>query len=96
MSQLSSSATSAGELRAVTAYECCLQGQTTLQCTETGYWYDTFSEKFWGRITTDAGLPARSGGGPADKNDFPVRADAPRYTDRRVYEQGTLIRVDRT
>ena len=41
-------------------------------------------------------LPARSGGGPADKNDFPVRADAPRYTDRRVYEQGTLIRVGRT
>ncbi len=35
------------------------------------------------------GLPARSGGGPADKNDFPVRADAPRYTNRRVYEQGT-------
>ena len=55
MSQLSSSATSAGELRAVTAYECCLQGQTTLQCTETGYWYDTFAEQFWGRITTDAG-----------------------------------------
>ena len=55
MSQLSSSATSAGELRAVTAYECCLQGQTTLQCQETGYWYDTFSEQFWGRITTDAG-----------------------------------------
>ena len=59
------------------------------------------------RVKTDAtsggdkcesfsGLPARSGGGAADKNDFPVRADAPRYTDRRVYEQGTLIRVDRT
>ena len=55
MSQLSSTATSSGELRAVTAYECCLQGQTTLQCTETGYWYDTFAEQFWGRITTDAG-----------------------------------------
>ena len=41
-------------------------------------------------------LPARSGGGAADKNDFPVRADAPRYTNRRVYEQGTLIRVGRT
>ena len=37
MSQLSSSATSSGELRAVTAYECCLQGQTTLQCQETGW-----------------------------------------------------------
>ena len=47
-------------------------------------------------LSTSEGLPARSGGGPADKNDFPVRADAPRYTNRRVYEQGTLIRVDRT
>ena len=35
------------------------------------------------------GLPARSGGGAGHINDFPVRADAPRYTDRRVYEQGT-------
>ena len=34
------------------------------------------------------GLPARSGGGASDINNFPARADAPRYTDRRVYEQG--------